>query len=255
MAKRMVGYRHYSQKQALKVTFLENELRPWIKKQWCIPPDASAGFVAAMEDVLDIYQRPIDATTPVVCVDETSKQHIKETRQPLPISEGMPMRYDSEYVRNGVSNLFMIFAPLQGFRHVEVTDRRTSIDFAHICRDLVDAHFREAEKILLVCDNLNIHTPVWLYKAFESDEAMRIAEKLEFHYTPKHGSWLNMAEIEFSVLSRQCLCRRIPDQATLKREIQAWQDRRNQQRTMVNWRFTTQDARIKLKKLYPSNRL
>ena len=175
-----------------------------------------------MEDVLDIYQRPIDATTPVVYVDETSKQHIKEMPQPLPISEGMPMRYDSEYVRNGVSNLFMIFAPLQGFRHVEVTDRRRSIDFAHICRDLVDVHFREAEKILLVCDNLNIHTPVSLYKAFESDEAMRIAEKLEFHYTPKHGSWLNMAEIEFSVLSRQCLCRRIRDQATLKREIQAW---------------------------------
>ena len=147
----------------------------------------------------------------------------------------------------------MIFAPLQGFRHVEVTDKRTSMDFAHICRDLVDVHFPNAETILLVCDNLNTHKSTSLYKAFETDEADRIAEKLEFHYTPKHGSWLNMAEIEFSVLRRQCLSRRIPDQETLKREVQAWQDRRNQQRATVNWRFTTQDARIKLKKLYPSD--
>ena len=147
----------------------------------------------------------------------------------------------------------MIFAPLDGFRHVEVTDRRTSLDFAHICRDLVDVHFPNAEKILLVCDNLNTHKSGSLYKAFEADEADRIAEKLEFHYTPKHGSWLNMAEIEFSVLRRQCLSRRIPDQETLKREVQAWQDRRNQQRATVKWRFTTQDARIKLKRLYPSD--
>ena len=146
----------------------------------------------------------------------------------------------------------MIFAPLSGFRHVEVTDRRRSIDFAHICRDIVDVHFPEAEKILLVCDNLNTHKPASLYKAFEPDEAKRIDEKLVFHYTPKHGSWLNMAEIEFSVLSRQCLSRWIPDQQTLKREVQAWQDRRNQQRATVHWRFTTDDARIKLKKLYPS---
>ena len=149
----------------------------------------------------------------------------------------------------------MIFAPLQGFRHVEVTDTRTSIDFAHICRDLVDVHFPNAEKILLVCDNLNTHKFTALYKAFETDEADRIVEKLEFHYTPKHGSWLNMAEIEFSVLRRQCLSRRIPDQATLKREVQAWQNRRNQQRATVKWRFTTQDARIKLKRLYPSDNL
>ena len=188
----------------------------------------------------------------MVCVDETSKQHIKETRQPLPITFGMPSRYDYEYARNGVSNLFMIFAPLQGFRHVEVTDRRTSIDFAHICRDLVDTHFPDVEKITLVCDNLNTHKPASLYKAFGPDEARRIAEKLAFHYTPKHGSWLNMAEIEFSVLSRQCLSRRISDQQTLKREIQAWQNRRNNQRATVKWQFTTEDARIKLKRLYPS---
>ena len=205
-----------------------------------------------MEAILEIYHRPEDRANPVVCVDETSKQHIKETRQPLPIAFGMPRRYDYEYARNGVSNLFMIFAPLQGFRHVEVTDRRTSIDFAHICRDLVDIHFRDAEKITLVCDNLNTHKPASLYKAFDPDEGRRIAEKLAFHYTPKHGSWLNMAEIEFSVLSRQCLSRRIPDQQTLKREVQAWQNRRNEQRETVKWRFTTKDARIKLKRLYPS---
>ena len=205
-----------------------------------------------MENVLEIYHCPEDTTNPVVCVDETSKQHIKETRQPLPIVEGMPSRYDSEYQRNGVSNLFMIFAPLLGFRHVEVTDRRTSIDFAHICRDLVDVHFRDAQKITLVCDNLNTHKPASLYKAFPAHQARRIAEKLQFHYTPKHGSWLNMAEIEFSVLSRQCLSRRIPDQETLKCEVRAWQNRRNQQRATVKWQFTTNDARIKLKKLYPS---
>ena len=209
-----------------------------------------------MEDVLEIYQRPEVPSNPVVCVNETSKQHIKDTREPLPIAEGTPRRYDYEYQRNGVSNLFMILvSPLLGFRHVEVTDRRTSIDFAHICRDLVDVHFPDAQKILLVCDNLNTHKPASLYKAFDPDEAKRIAEKLEFHYTPKHGNrWLNIAEIELSVLSRKpCLSRRIPDQETLKREIQAWQNRRNQLRATVQWHFTTKDARIKLKRLYPSS--
>ena len=205
-----------------------------------------------MENVLEIYQCPKDSMNPLVCVDETSKQHIKETRQPLPVITGAPRRYDAEYERNGVSNLFMIFAPLHGFRHVEVTDRRTSIDFAHICRDLVDVHFPDAEKILLVCDNLNTHTPASLYKAFEAEQARRIAKKIEFHYTPKHGSWLNMAEIELSVLSRQCLSRRIVDQQTFKHEIQTWQNRRNEQCATVKWQFTTDDARIKLRKLYPS---
>ncbi len=205
-----------------------------------------------MEDVLEVYQRPQDTKNPVVCVDETSKQHIKETRSPLPMVEGAPLRYDYQYQRNGVSNLFMIFAPFDGFRHVEVTDRRTSIDFAFICRDLVDVHFPEAEKITLVCDNLNTHKTASLYKAFEPAEARRIAKRLEFHYTPKHGSWLNMAEIELSVLSRGCLSKRIADQETLKKEIRAWQNRRNEQRADISWRFTTDDARIKLKKLYPS---
>ena len=205
-----------------------------------------------MEDILDLYQCPKDTLHPLVCVDETSKQHIKEIRQPLPVIKGSPHRYDAEYERNSVSNLFMIFAPLQGFRQVEVTERRTSIDFAHICRDLVDVHFPDAEKIRLVCDNLNTHKPASLYKAFEADEARRIAKKIAFHYTPKHGSWLNMAEIELSVLSRQCLSRRIADQETLKHEIQTWQSRRNERGATVNWQFTTDDARIKLKKLYPS---
>ncbi len=205
-----------------------------------------------MENVLDLYQRPETIAYPLVCVDETSKQHIQEVRQPLGIVEGSPRRYDAEYKRNGVSNLFMIFAPLLGFRHVEVTDQRTSIDFAHICRDLVDVHFRDAAKIMLVCDNLNTHKPSSLYKAFPPDEARRIAEKITFHYTPKHGSWLNMAEIELSVLSRQCLSRRIADQDALKHEIQTWQTQRNEQSVTVKWQFTTDDARIKLNKLYPS---
>ena len=205
-----------------------------------------------MEDVLEVYQRPEDPRHPVVCVDEKSQQHIQEIRSPVPMAPGMPTRYDFHYTRKGVSNLFMIFAPLLGFRHIEVTDQRTSIDFAHICRDLVDVHFREAEKIILVCDNLNTHKPASLYKAFAPDEADRIAEKLHFCYTPKHGSWLNIAEIELSVLSRQCLSRRISDQETLKREVQAWQNRRNEQRATVKWRFTIDDARIKLKRLYPS---
>ena len=205
-----------------------------------------------MENVLDLYHRPEVAAYPLVCVDETNKQHLKETRHPLPVIEGSASRYDSEYERNGVSHLFMIFAPLLGFRHVEVTDTRTSIDFAHICRDLVDVHFPNAEKILLVCDNLNTHKPASLYKAFHPNEARRLAEKIEFHYTPKHGSWLNMAEIELSVLSRQCLSRRIGDQQTLKQEIQTWQTLRNEQGATVQWRFTTDDARIKLKKLYPA---
>ena len=166
--------------------------------------------------------------------------------------EGSPFRYDCEYLRDGVSNLFMIFAPLEGFRHVEVTDTRTSIDFAHICRDLVDVHFPDAEKITLVCDNLNTHKRASLYKAFPPEQARRIAEKIQFHYTPKHGSWLNMAEIELSVLSRGCISRRIPDQETLKRDICSWQTRRNEQRTSMKWRFRTDDARIKLKRLYPS---
>ena len=205
-----------------------------------------------MEDVLDVYQQPHDPNRPLVCFDETSKQHTKETRYPLPTRVGHTAKYDYEYERNGTSNLFMLFAPLESWRHVKVTDRRTMIDFAHCMRDLVDVHFPDAQKIMLVMDNLNIHKFASLYNAFPPHEARRIIQKLEIHYTPKHGSWLNMAEIELSVLSRQCLHARIPDQDTLKQKISAWQDHRNTAQSTVYWRFTTHDARIKLHKLYPT---
>jgi hypothetical protein len=205
-----------------------------------------------MEDILEVYHRPYDSKRPLVCMDEASKQQVKETREPLPRQVGKPERYDYEYERNGVSNLFMIFAPLEGWRHVEVTDRRPSVDFAHCLKDVVDVHFAEAEQIVLVSDNLNTHEPAALYEAFAPAEARRIMEKLEWHYTPKHGSWLDMAEIELSVLQRQCLDRRIPDQEILKREVSAWQPERNQHAAKANWRFTTEEARVKLKKLYPS---
>lgn len=205
-----------------------------------------------MEDVLEVYRRPHDPKRPLVCIDEASKQQVKETRAPLARKPGQPERYDYEYDRNGVSNLFMMFAPLEGWRHVEVTDRRTSVDFAHCLKEVVDVHFPEADQIVLVSDNLNTHKPASLYEAFAPEEARRIIEKLEWHYTPKHGSWLDMAEIELSVLQRQCLDRRIPDQETLKREVTAWEHDRNQHAVKANWRFTTEDARIKLKKLYPS---
>ena len=205
-----------------------------------------------MEDTLEVYHRPYSPTHVLVCIDETSKQQVKETREPIPGQAGKPHRYDYEYERNGVSNLFMIFAPLEGWRHVKVTDRRTNVDFAHCLKDLVDEHFSEAQKIVLMSDNLNTHKPAALYEAFPPSEARRIIEKIEWHHTPKHGSWLNMAEIELSVLQRQCLNRRIPDQETLTREVTAWEHKRNQDAVKVNWRFTTKDARIKLKKLYPS---
>lgn len=206
-----------------------------------------------MEDVLDVYCRPHDPKQPQVCFDESSKQQVKEVRTPLPAKPGEEARYDTEYERNGVSNLFMFFAPLENWRHVKVTDQRTAQDWAHCMRELVDVHFPEAERITVVLDNLNTHTPASLYAAFEPQEAKRIGDKLEFHHTPKHGSWLNMAEIELSILSRQCLDRRIPDQASLRAEVAAWEQERNGSGGTVTWRFTTADARIKLKHLYPSS--
>jgi hypothetical protein len=223
-----------------------------LNKEWCIPPKANATFVAQMEDVLDVYCRPPDPKHPQVCFDESSKQHLKEVRTPLPVAPGEPMRYDTEYERNGVSNLFMFFCPLLNWRHVKVTERRTAVDWAECMRELVDVQFPEAERIVVVLDNLNTHLPASLYAAFEPAEAKRIWDKLEFHYTPKHGSWLNMAEIEFSVLSRQCLERRIADRKTLAAEVAAWEEERNASGATVDWRFTTADARIKLKHLYPS---
>lgn len=223
-----------------------------MKEQWCIPEKESAGFVCAMEDVLEVYHRPRNPKYPLVCFDECSKQQTKETRLSLPAQPGSVAKYDYEYERNGTSNLFIFFAPLETWRYIKVTDRRTMIDFAHCMRDLVDIHFPDAEKIVLVMDNLNTHKFASLYEAFEPAEARRIIEKLEIHYTPKHGSWLNMAEIEFSVLSRQCTKARIPDQDTLRAKVTAWQERRNRKQSTVQWRFTTDDARIKLHRLYPA---
>ena len=205
-----------------------------------------------MEDVLEVYPRPYDPKRPQVCFDEGSKQHLKETRLSLPVRPGDVAKYDYEYERNGTSNLFIFFAPLEAWRHIKVTDQRTMLDFAHCMRELVDLHFPEAEKIVLVMDNLNTHKLASLYQAFAPAEARRIIEKLEIHYTPKHGSWLNMAEIELSVLQRQCLKARIADQPVLIQKVTAWQDRRNTLGSTVHWRFTTHQARIKLHRLYPS---
>jgi len=217
-----------------------------------IPPEQNAEFVAAMEDVLEVYQRPPNPQRPVVCLDEQSKQLIKETRPPIPAVPGRVERSDYEYERNGTANLFMLFAPLEGWRHVKVTGRRTKADFAQVIRELVDVHFPAADKIVLVMDNLNTHKPASLYEAFPPAEARRLTEKLEIHYTPKHGSWLDMAETELSILTKQCLDRRIPDAATLVREVAAWESQRNTAKARIDWQFTTDQARVKLKRLYPS---
>ncbi len=233
----------------------KNELQPHRKEQWVIPPEQNAEFVAAMEDVLEVYQRPHDPQRPLVCLDEQSKQLIKETRRPVAAAPGRVERRDYEYERNGTANLFMLFAPLEGWRHVKVTERRTKVDFAAVIRDLVDVHFPAAEKIVLVLDNLNTHKLSSRYEAFSPAEARRLIEKLEIHDTPKHGSWLDMAETELSILTKQCLNRRIPDADTLIRQVAAWESARNAAHARIDWRFTTAQARIKLKRLYPSIQL
>lgn len=205
-----------------------------------------------MEDVLEVYAEPYDPRRPKVNVDETNKQLIKETRLPLPAQPGQPQRFDYEYERNGTRNLFLFVEPQAGRRHVHVTEQRPKVDFAHEMQWLVDRGYPEAEVLRVVLDNLNTHKIASLYEAFEPAEARRIARKLEFHYTPKHGSWLNMAEIEFSVLQQQCLDRRIPDEDTLKREIAAWEHQRNAEQATIDWRFSVTDARKKLERLYPS---
>ena len=217
-----------------------------------IPPKENAEFVAAMEDVLEVYRRPYNPKRPVVCMDEQSKQLVKETRPIIAAKPGRNQRLDYEYERNGTANLFMRFEPLGGRRRVKVTDQRTKVDFARVIRDMVDKDYPDAEVIVLVMDNLNTHKPASLYEAFEPAEARRLIEKLEIHYTPKHGSWLNMAETELSIVTKQCLDRRIPDIVTLRREINAWERQRNKAKSKINWQFTTHDARIKLRKLYPS---
>lgn len=204
-----------------------------------------------MEEVLGVYTLPYDPGMPLVCLDECSKQLVSETRTPLPMEPGQPLRVDYEYERGGTANMFMLFAPLEGWRHVEVTDRRTAIDYANILKYLSDTLLPKARKIRLVQDNLNTHSKASLYEAFPPAEAKRLAERFEWYYTPKHGSWLNMAESELGVLASQCLDRRIPDKETLIREVAAWQASRNKNQIKANWRFTTADARIKLKHLYP----
>ena len=218
---------------------------------WCIPPKASAEFVAQMEDVLEVYHRPYNARRPVVCMDETFQQLIGEVRQPLPPAPGRVERFDSVYVRNGVASLFLAFEPLAGWREAAVTDSRTRGDWAHFIRDLVDGRYRDAERVVLVMDQLNTHGVASLYEAFDPAEAWRIAQRLEIHHTPKHGSWLNMAEIELSALARD-LPGRVGDRTAISRHLGSWQARRNKDGVKADWQFTTADARVKLRKLYPT---
>ena len=217
-----------------------------------IPPEASGEFVWRMEDVLEVYTRPYDPRFPQVCMDELPEQLLADTRPPEPPAPGRPGRVDYEYERRGTANLFLFCEPLAGVRWADATERRTAVDWAHEIQDLVDVRYPEAEKIVLVMDNLNTHSPGSLYEAFPPAQARRLADRLEIHHTPTHGSWLNVAEIELRVLSGQCLERRIPDRATLQAQVDAWAARRNRAGGTVDWRFTTEDARIKLKRLYPS---
>jgi DDE superfamily endonuclease len=230
----------------------KNELKPWQKKAWCIPPEQDAAFVCQMEEILDIYEQPYDPPGPQVCVDEMSTQLMGEVRDPLPAQPGKSCKYDTAYKRNGTANIFLAFEPLSGQRYTTVTDHRTKVDFAHYMHALVDEGYPDAEKICLVMDNLNTHHKAALYEAFVPQEAKRIADKLESHDTPTHGSWLNMAEIELSHLRRQCLADRIEDKTRLIHEVQAWNKKRHDRQAKAHWQFTTADARVKLIRLYPT---
>jgi transposase len=229
----------------------KNEIKPWRNQEWCIPAGEMEEFAAAMEDILDVYTRKYDKKRPLVCIDEVSRQLIGEKRMPVPVARGKPARYDTEYKRNGTCEIFMLTAPLEKWRRAEVTDQRAKIDYAHQIKKLVTSDFPDAEKIVLVQDNLNTHTIGALYKAFSPEEARLLRDKLEMHYTPKHGSWLNMAEIEINVLVNHGLSERVPSIEQMKREVAAWNKTRNMIGNKINWRFTSEDARIKLKRLYP----
>jgi transposase len=228
----------------------EIDLKPWREKMWCIPK-VDGEFVARMEDVLALYAEPPDVRRPVVCFDETPRQLIGEERVPIPAEPGKLRRYDYEYVRNGTSNVFMFVDVNRPWRHAKVTDRRTAADFADCMRDLVDEHYPDAERIRVVLDNLSTHSPAALYERFPPAEARRILSRLEFHFTPKHASWLNMVEIEIGVMVSQCLDRRIPDKATLVEEVAKWEQRRNRERARIEWLFTVERARDKLGRAYP----
>jgi hypothetical protein len=218
---------------------------------WCIPPKANAEFVWRMEDVLEVYKRPYDPLFPVVCMDETSKQLVGDSRPPESMKPGKVQRQDAEYERKGTCNLFIFFEPLRGWRRVWVTDHRRKVEWANCVRELLEEFYPQARKIVLVCDNLNTHTGGSLYEAFPAAQAKQLCDRLEFHPTPKHGSWLNMAETELSVLSGQCLDRRMDDKDFVTSEVAVWETQRNQSEAKVRWRFTTEQARIKLEKLYP----
>jgi hypothetical protein len=219
---------------------------------WCFPKSSSAAFVCAMEDILRVYTTPPSADTMVICMDEAAKQLTREIIPSLAPAPGRPLRYDPHYERNGVASLFMFFAPIEGWRRVSVSERRTTMDWAHQVRALLEVDFPEVPKIILVMDNLNTHKPAAFYEAFPPDIARALLDRLEFHFTPVHGSWLNVAEIELRVLTGQCLDRRIPDLDVLRHEVAAWQTERNNGEAKVDWRFTTEEARVKLKRLYPT---
>ena len=227
-------------------------MKPWKVVSWVIPPAQNSQFVAQMEQVLDVYKRPYDKHFPIVCMDESPKQMIKETRIPIPMKPGSDTKVDFEYERCGVANIFIASEPLKGKRYVEVTERKTKIDWAIFIKRIADEWYKNAEKIILIMDNLSTHKPSALYETFKPKEAKRIWDRFEFVYTPRHGSWLNMAEIELNVLMGQCLNRRIESMKIMKEEVKAWESYRNNKKAIINWQFTTQDARIKLKRLYPT---
>jgi len=246
---RLTGHEDLSY-ETVRRRLAEDDLKPWQRDMWCIP-QVDGTYVARMEDVLDLYAEEPDPKRPVVCFDESPTQLIGEVRQPIPAEPGQPERFDYEYRRNGTANLFVFLDAHQPWRHVKVTDQRTALDFAGCMRDLVDTHYPNAERIRVVLDNLSTHTAGALYETFAAPEAHRILQRLEFHYTPKHASWLNMVEIEIGVLRSQCLNRRIGERSVLETEIQAWQQTRNEAGARIHWKFTTQKARNKLARAYP----
>jgi hypothetical protein len=247
-----LGYVATVSHETVRQVLLANQLKPWIKQHWCLPAHADADLVYHMEDVLDVYTRPYDAARPVVCLDEINTQLLADLREPLPMEPGRPAREDYEYERRGVCNVFLACEPLLGRRVTMVAAQRTKREWAQFIRQLADESYPQAEKIVLVLDNLNTHTLAALYEVFPVEEARRLCRRFEVHYTPKHASWLNMAEIELSALDRQCLSQRLASLEIAERQVAAWTAHRNQKQTTIDWRFTAADASIKLKHLYPT---
>lgn len=247
-----LGYVTTVSHETVRQVLLSNQLKPWVKKQWCLPAQADAEFVYHMEDVLDVYTRPYDAARPVVCMDEINTQLLADLREPLPLEPGKPAREDYEYQRRGVCNIFLACEPLLGRRVTIVAAQRTKREWAQFICQLADDHYPRAEKIVLVMDTLNTHTLAALYEVLPAEEARRLCRRFEVHYTPKHASWLNMAEIELSALDRQCLSQRLASLEAAQQQVAAWTTHRNQRQVTIDWRFTAADASIKLKHLYPT---